>query len=219
MSSTNRSDINANELYQTPIECVEALLSHLQLKGNETFLEPCRAGGRIYDRVNLPDSQKEWCEIAPEEHGLSAEPRDYLAADFGENRFDLIITNPPFSLSEQFLEKSLKELKPDGTLAYLQRVNFLGSIKRVAFWARVGFPNKTPVIVPRPKFSKGGSDSCEYCWYIYDMGSRFSLPIGLSHLVSVTRETKKAGLEKFFEIIKNPLSGIKKRRRRKDSKQ
>lgn len=98
----------------------------------DTFLEPCRGDeGRIYDRVPLPESQKDWAGISM--------GRDYLAHDFGR-QFDVIITNPPFSLTEEFLEKSLAELKPDGTLIYLQRVNFLGSIKRVPFFARIGFP-------------------------------------------------------------------------------
>ncbi|WP_455688281.1 EscU/YscU/HrcU family type III secretion system export apparatus switch protein, partial [Escherichia coli] len=79
---------------------------------------------------------------------------------------DVIITNPPFSLTEEFMRKSLSELAPDGTLIYLQRVNFLGSKRRVPFWAEIGFPNKTPILVPRPRFVGGGSDSCEYCWFI-----------------------------------------------------
>jgi hypothetical protein len=181
MSSTNGNVIE-HELYPTPAASVAALLSRLKLRGNERFCEPCRAEGAIYNAVQLPEQQKDWAEIR--------QGRDYLATRW-EYPFDLIITNPPFSLTEQFLEKSLTELAPDGTLAYLQRLNYLGSIKRVEFWKRIGFPPKTAVLVPRPKFVSGGSDSCEYAWFIWDKGDRFGIPYGLSHIVAQP-QTKRA---------------------------
>lgn len=174
MSSTNGNKI-AKDDYPTPINTVEALLSKLTLRPSDTFLEPCRGTKNIFDRIPLPDTQKFWAEI---QEGV-----DYLNTSFTQQ--DVIITNPPFSLTIAFLKKSLSELAPDGTLAYLQRVNFLGSKCRVEFWAEVGFPNKTPVIVPRPRFVNGGSDSCEYMWMIWDKGNRFSdIPNGISHIIS-----------------------------------
>lgn len=175
MSSTNGNVID-KEVYPTPPSVVAALLNAIHFRESDRFLEPCRAEGNIYHPVNLPEHQKEWAEIRM--------GRDYLSHDFG-GKFDVIITNPPFSLTEEFLSKSLSELAVDGTLCYLQRVNFLGSKKRVPFWQRIGFPNKTPIIVPRPRFVGGGSDSCEYSWLIWDRGDRVQLPIGLSHLISV----------------------------------
>ena len=173
MSSTVGNTI-PRELYPTPTPSVKTLLSNLTFKPTDTFLEPCRGTDAIYGEVNLPDSQKYWAEI---DRGV-----DYLKTPF--KQVDVIITNPPFSLTEEFIRKSLSELAPDGTMAYLQRVNFLGSKKRVPFWAEVGFPNKTPVIIPRPRFVNGGSDSCEYCWFIWDRGERVNAPIGLSHMVT-----------------------------------
>ncbi len=183
MSSTNGT-VRANEFYPTPDNVVDALLAQLQLRQEDTFLEPCKGEGAIYNKVNLAEWDKTYAEITM---GL-----DYLDIDYGDYLFDVIITNPPFSLTEEFLRKSLKELAPDGTLAYLQRVNFLGSKRRVPFWAEVGFPNKTPVIVPRPRFVGGGSDSCEYCWFIYDKGNRFpNLPQGISHIISTDLPKKR----------------------------
>lgn len=174
MSSTTGNVIE-RELYPTPPSAVAALLNCISFRAGDHFMEPCRAEGNIFDPVPLPAEQKEWAEIR---HG-----RDYLAWDFGR-KFDVIITNPPFSLTEEFLRKSLSELEPDGTMIYLQRVNFLGSKKRVPFWAEVGFPNKTPILVPRPRFVNGGSDSCEYSWFVWDNGGRVNLPNGLSHLIA-----------------------------------
>ncbi|MEZ9492248.1 DNA methyltransferase [Vibrio splendidus] len=177
MSSTTGKTI-PRELYPTPDECVIALLEKLTLRPTDKFLEPCFGTGAIFNKVDLPQSQKSFAEI---EKGI-----DYLATDFGMQ--DVIITNPPFSLTEEFIRKSLSELAPNGTMAYLQLVNYLGSIKRLSFWEEVGFPQKTPVIVPRPRFVNGGSDSCEYMWFIWDNGNRFDIPQGLSHIVSVNKK-------------------------------
>lgn len=174
MSSTIGNKI-ARDDYPTPINAVDALLSKLTLRPSDNFLEPCRGTRNIFDRICLPEEQMHWAEIR--------EGVDYLNTSFTSQ--DVIITNPPFSLTIEFIKKSLSELADDGTLAYLQRVNFLGSKCRVDFWAEVGFPNKTPVIIPRPRFVNGGSDSCEYMWMIWDKGNRFSaIPDGISHIIS-----------------------------------
>lgn len=173
MSSTN-GNVLPRESYPTPRSVVVALLSHLNIRPTDNFLEPCRGTDAIWSHISLPDSQKHWAEI---EQG-----KDYLKTKF-PNKMDIIITNPPFSLTEEFIEKSLSELNEDGTMAYLQRVNFLGSKKRVPFWKKVGFPDKSPIIVPRPRFVGGNSDSCEYAWFIWDRGNRFNIDKGLSHLI------------------------------------
>ena len=175
MSRTNGKGKESQEFYPTPAGAVKALMSVVVPRPGDLFLEPCRGDGAIADRVALPDTQKLWAELR--------EGVDYLATPFP--KCDLIITNPPFTLTEEFLRKSFSELAPDGTLIYLQRVNFLGSLVRVPFWAEVGFPEKTPILVPRPRFVKGGSDSCEYMWMVWDRGGRVVLPDGLSHLFSI----------------------------------
>lgn len=172
MSSTRGNTIE-RELYPTPASVVSALLATLNWRPTDHFLEPCRGTDAIWSQVALPPEQMHWAELAM--------GRDYLTHRFAP--VDVIITNPPFTLTEAFIEKSLSELKPDGTMAYLQRVNFLGSRKRVPFWQRVGFPDKTLIIVPRPRFVGGGSDSCEYAWLIWDRGGRFEMADGLSHLI------------------------------------
>lgn len=175
MSSTTGNTIE-NDNYQTPINAVNALLKKITLRPTDIFLEPCRGDERrIYNRIDLPEDQKLWAEIS--------EGVDYLKTPF--KKVDVIITNIPFSLSEEFILKMKSEIKPDGTLIFLQRVNFLGSKKRVTFWNKIGFPQKCPILIPRPKFTKKGTDSCEYCWYIYDFGGRTSeIPPSFSHIIS-----------------------------------
>lgn len=188
MSSTTGNK-KANDNYPTPKAEVEALISFLNLRPNDKFLEPCRGLNRnIYDLIKLPEEQKFWAEI---DEGV-----DYLQTPFAG--MDVIITNPPFSLTEDFIRKSLSELNEDGTMCFLQRVNFLGSIDRLEFWEEVGYPFKHPIIVPRPRFEGKGSDSCEYVWMIWDFGYRFpDIPNGFSPILTVNGGSKK--LKEYLE--------------------
>ena len=172
MSSTSGNVIE-NEVYPTPAPHIKSLLKYMLFNATDTFHEPCYGDGAIHSLIPLPDSQKSFTEIRM---GM-----DYLT--WPVEPVDVIITNPPFSLTCEFLQKSRSHLKPNGTLIYLQRVNFLGSIKRIDFWENFGHPDKFPILVPRPRFTAGRSDSCEYAWYIWDEGNRVNLPAGLSSIV------------------------------------
>ena len=179
MSST-KGDVIAQEHYPTPVNAIKALLDQLVILPNDKFLEPCRAAGNIYNQINLPESQKYWAELSD---GV-----DYLLTPFP--KMDIIITNPPFSLTCEFLEKSLSELSEKGVLAYLQRVNYLGSLKRLEFWERVGTPDKFTVLVPRPSFV-GGQDSCEFAWFIYDRGNRLPFMKKGINIISWDKPSKR----------------------------
>lgn len=153
-----------NDYYPTPIRPIDLLLSELNLSGNEMFLEPCRGVARsIYDRVKLKD--KQWAELS--------EGVDYLKTPFYD--VDLIITNPPFSIALQFLEKSLSESE---TVAYLLRMSFLGSQERRPFWQQHPLTHLFP-LADRPSFTGNGTDNSEYAWYVWDYAGLFARPPGV----------------------------------------
>lgn len=163
--------VRPNELYPTPRYCVDLLVKHLRIEDGDWLLEPCAAEGVIYDHPAFKNCKRQWAEIR--------RGRDYLTHEFLQ-KFDLIITNPPFSLTKEFLRRSQTQLKPGGVIAYLQRLNYLGSDARVPFWEEVGTPDKLGVITPRPRFVNNGSDSCEYGWFIWDEGAKLGQPRCLS---------------------------------------
>lgn len=73
-----------NDIYHTPLQVVREMIAMCDITADMTVLDPCYGAGAFYD--NLPQCQKEWCEI---EMG-----RDF----FNETkRYDLIIGNPPYS--------------------------------------------------------------------------------------------------------------------------
>lgn len=146
----------ANDYYQTPISCIKKLLPHLDLSNINRFLEPCKGRGNIYDLI--PAKNKDFCEIR--------EGRDYLDTRF-RKRFDLIITNPPFSMWRPFLQKSLSEAD---TVIYLLRINNLGSgktTKRADFW-NANKPSHLFPIEDRPSFVHGATDMTDYAFFCWD---------------------------------------------------
>lgn len=193
MSSKHGPSI-VNENYPTPKSYSRSLMEIVTPRSTDHFLEPCRGTGSIYDAVNLPEEQKHWAELTK---GV-----DYLKTDFGEQSMDLIITNPPFSLTVEFMEKSFRELKPDGTLIYMQRVNFLGSLKRRGFWKEAGAPDKFITILPRPRFAGKDQDSTEYAWFCYDRGGRINAKEGISWLINEYIEEERREMRELRRLAK-----------------
>jgi hypothetical protein len=160
MSSTGRGGIKIDQdKYYTPRWCIEKLVERIDFTTVRSFMEPCAGDGRINDYI--PNGIVKWsCEL---DRGV-----DYLT-HLVQYKDDLIITNPPFSKSIEFLTKSLNEAL---TVCYLQRLNWLGSKTRKDFWNN-NTPDKLFILAQRPQFMKemglkSGSDSTEYAWFIWD---------------------------------------------------
>lgn len=96
---------------------------------------------------------------------------DFLTSEPIE-MFDLIITNPPFCLAQEFVDRAMLWRKCEcSRVAMLLRLNFLGSSKRAAWWRSRPMPS-IYVTPRRPMFGlnkngKMGSDSTEYAWFVW----------------------------------------------------
>lgn len=167
MSSTNRGTVRKpQDEYMTPPWAVQALLQHVRPHGR--FLEPCLGSGHIARTVGqLPSiTLVDFCDIT--------QGRDFLTYNPG-HRFEWIITNPPFSIACEFIERSLWMAD---NVAFLLRLNFLGSDDRREWW-QTRMPTALYVLTPRPHFlnrdgtrvlgknGKPGNDSCEYAWFVW----------------------------------------------------
>jgi hypothetical protein len=101
---------------------------------------------------------------------LAAVKGDYLKTDC-KDKYNLIITNPPFNLALEIIEKALDDVRPNGHVIMLQRVNFLGSQKRKGFFEK-NMPKAVYVHSNRIKFHHpdggAGTDSVEYAHYVWD---------------------------------------------------
>lgn len=143
----------------TPAAVAEALVSRIPLPRSTCALEPA-AGGLAIAR---PLAQRFDTVITNDVDPASPADGccDFLAPSFygGGDRFDLIVTNPPFNLAEAFLRQSLALADH---VVFLIRVGFLGSRKRAPLWEL--YPaDGIKLFTPRPGFRHGaGTDMTEY---------------------------------------------------------
>ena len=167
MSSTGRGGATRlpNDDYQTPPPPIRALLAHVKPFGR--FLEPCRGSGNILEAVRPYVTLASAFELS--------EGSDFLGPMVLERRYDWIITNPPFSLACEFIERSLILAEH---VAMLLRLNFLESEERRAWW-QPRLPTALYALSQRPGFldrhgrrvlnkhGKPGVDSCGYAWFVW----------------------------------------------------
>ncbi len=168
MSATNRGKPRvALDFYPTPRWLTQAIVPYL---GSPlTILEPACGECAIVNvlREAFPAAGVMAFDIAPPT-GI-----DFLAED-PEPTYDLIITNPPYSLAQEFVERAkLWRASERSLIVMLLRVNFLGSQKR-GKWLRVNTPS-VYVSPRRPSFGtnkdgKPGTDATEYAWFIWGPG-------------------------------------------------
>lgn len=95
----------------------------------------------------------------------------FANAHWSKQRYDLIIGNPPYSLVEAFVQRSIMLLDPyDSILAFVLKFHFFATRKRVDLFTR--FPHYAAFpIVPRPDFTGEGRDTAEYAlvtWHMLD---------------------------------------------------
>lgn len=163
MSATGRAtQRNAYDAYSTPKHCTEAICSQLVWSKDAWILEPCSGEGAISqilkryaeDRVLELDIQRGY---------------DFLEMDMSVyGRFDMVLTNPPFTLAQEFIEKSLTIAN---CVVMLLRLNFLASSKRKEFWQKHP-PTAVHVLTRRPSFTGKGTDACDYAWFVWDSTGR-----------------------------------------------
>ena len=176
MSSTNRGTKRQSyDFYATPVDTIEKILEHVDLKqyGNNV-LEPSAGNGRIIEiiRKKNPEKHITSIEIREEEKDMLLKISDeVIIGDFLKKddfkKYDIIIGNPPYSQAIEFVEKSLELLSDNGILLFLLRTAFLESKSRYEFW------QKNPLtglytLSKRPSFTGKGTDSTSYSWFLWD---------------------------------------------------
>lgn len=89
------------------------------------------------------------------------EHADFLALDLPPGSFDVIITNPPFYLAEEFVRKAIS---CSTHVVMLLRLAFMETRKREAL--HIEHPSDVYVLSRRPSFmANGATDSCAYAWW------------------------------------------------------
>lgn len=194
MSSTNRKnakDRRISDYYVTPQSCIKDFLNEWlsDLRGEfwddklyvgerpdrALWLDPC-AGGDEKHKMSYPEVLKKMFGVDIDtidirEDSLADIKEDFLKIKFNEKeKFDVVITNPPFNLAQKIIEKSFECVKEGGYVVMLLRLNFFGSKARKPFWD-MQLPVWSYVHHRRMSFTDdGNTDSIEYMHAVFVKG-------------------------------------------------
>ena len=182
MSSTNRSnerDKHIADYYVTPVKKIEEFL----FKFNEyedifnkdiIILDPC-AGGDEINEMSYPLALNKFnSNLIIDTLDIRSDSRAKVKGDFLETntkgKYDVIITNPPFNISLDIINKALDDVKDDGFVIMLLRLNYFGGKVRRNLWEN-HMPKYCFVHNKRIGFlNNGKTDSIEYCHMVWQKG-------------------------------------------------
>ena len=175
MSSTNRSAERSKwDYYVTPHwmvkEFLESYTERYPLPFDAQLLDCC-AGGDSKRPMSYPTVLAEAGFTSVTTVDIRNDSGASIVSNYLHlpkfNHFDLIITNPPFDVSVEIVEKAIEE---GDIVVMLQRLNWIGSDKRAPFWKsaplkHVFAHNK------RASFTENGQkDSIEYAHFVFEKG-------------------------------------------------
>jgi hypothetical protein len=195
MSSKGRKRKDAadgfSEFYPTPSWVTHRFIERCAFLPSGAWLEPCAGNGDIVLAINEKRPGKiHWhanelrseCEPVLKDLASNVTTGDFLQwKKEGSKAFDVIITNPPFSLALDVIKKSL-ELAD--YVVMLLRLNFIGTTERHGFF-RENMPD-IYVIPERPSFDGKGADSIEYCWALWSQPEKRKRSKGCIELLDTT---------------------------------
>lgn len=169
--STSRKRVE-NDYYATPPETTRAILDREKLEGS--ILEPACGGGHISEVLKEYYPKNEIISTDLVDRGYGKAGIDFLTYDFNR-KFDNIITNPPFKLAKEFIERGL-ELANKKVIIFA-KIQLLESTKRKELlmnsplkYVYVFSERQNPWRNGSPVDEKGKPWSSTMCfaWFVWD---------------------------------------------------
>jgi hypothetical protein len=178
--------VEDDEFYPTPRDAIVSLMETdlISLPGG-VWIEPCAGSGRIVSTVNECRQDQglehiDWimCELNPDfdpylrrlvrgKRDTLMPYGDFVHRDWPYPMADVLIMNPPFSLTFQFVMAALERAR---IVLCVQRQGWFGTQERSP-WLTRHCPDSFQ-LPWRPSFRPDGkTDSCEYCWFHWPEGS------------------------------------------------
>lgn len=176
ISATNRGSKRIDsDFYATPLSTIANFLHSYNIK-NGNLLEPCAGNGNIIKALRQfygYSNHITACEIREEEiQNLKHNgANEVYIGDFlnyqPTTKFKTIISNPPYSIAQEIIEKCFEIADEDTEIIMLLRTAFLESKKRYNFWQKHPL-NGLYVLSQRPSFTGKGTDATSYAWFIWN---------------------------------------------------
>jgi len=168
-SCNNLGQRKKSDFYETPYSLTEQFLQVFPWLNVKTVLEPAAGDGaitKVVERFALGSVEA----YDPMTH----EGYDFLSHSF-DKKYDLVITNPPFSLAEQFIKKAKAVSKR--YVAFLLPLSYLhgkGRYDRV--YTDLTFPLREVLVFtrypmlgePLREDGKYHTGMMVYAWYLWD---------------------------------------------------
>ena len=156
--------------FQTPPWATRALMARIAPLGNQTVREPCANRGHMVRPLAEAFASVEAADIF--DYGAGFAVADYL---FGPDPapVDWTITNPPFRLAQQIIERALRTSRAG--VAMIVRSAFLEGQARHASLFKSQPPTDILQFTERVVMHKGrlapeGSTATAYCWLVWNIG-------------------------------------------------
>jgi SAM-dependent methyltransferase len=133
-------------LWETPTHIAKAMAMILN-EDEALILEPCAGTGQIARAIaDIRDLAGCDCELMAieilkerseklEDNRYFSIDADFIDFDFGDQRFDAVVTNPPFDIGLDILEKSLLLLKSGGRCLFLLPIAYFQTQERAKKFA------------------------------------------------------------------------------------
>lgn len=149
--------------YPTPRECTVALMEILNLPFMSFVWEPACGAGHISKVLIQYDVCVHSTDL--EDYGYGETGIDYLTAEPPPD-IDAIITNPPFNLAAEFIEKAVCEAP---IVAMLLKSQYWHAKSRLSLF-RKHTPKYVLPLTWRPQFmeSRGSSPVMEMAWTVWE---------------------------------------------------
>lgn len=162
LANRSVSGRNKSDYYPTPEDCTITLVDYLNIPKGSTIWEPACGQGHMSRALEQCGYRVISTDI--EDYGCGYDVEDFLQSSGKE--CDWIITNPPFSLSSQFIEKAISLKKP---FALLLKSQYWHSKNRMSLFNK----HRPMYVLPltwRPDFEfgkRGGSPTMECIWTVW----------------------------------------------------
>lgn len=122
-----KKDRADNDFYATNPKDVELLFSECKIPFSQNILEPCAGNGHIAQVFKNKGYNVKACDLVQRDYPLD-QCWDFLAQ---QDHFDGdIVTNPPYELACEFVQKSLEMIPPGHRVVMFLKLTFLESRKR-----------------------------------------------------------------------------------------
>lgn len=170
-SSHSDEDRVINDYYATDPNALEQLLKFEVF--HEKVWEPACGGGHLSRVLEAHGHSVRNSDIV-DRMGGGVEILDFIEGDTGVWEGD-IITNPPYSFAQEFVEKALSTVVDGSKVAMFLKLTFLEGKKRKEMFAKYP-PKRVYVFSSRVACAKGGdfsstqSSAVAYAWFIWAKG-------------------------------------------------